>query len=231
MSRIFTSTIIFSTSVLCLCCSSRGAENQTSSSEAETKMMMQLIDSMLNASSKPTLAMDPNAKADPNAPTTKKDGEFDRNLRRLDRLSKNEVQEWSENNGDNKLDLAKAVNKQVENELKFLRKIAREEGCGKTADAINRLLLLRKKRFTQYSKETETTGTRRNRITEGSERVEGIEPVRGSSGRDSDLEGMSREERRRAWEERRREERDRRLQERNERRRSQQVTEYPMTNP
>lgn len=231
MSRIFTTTIIFSTSVLCLFCSSRGAENQTSSSEAESKMMMKLIDSMQNTSSKPNLAMDPNAKADPNEQKTKKDGELDRNFRRLDRLSKNEVQEWTENNGDNKLDLAKAVNKQVENELKFLRKIAREEGCGKTADAINRLLLMRKERLTQYSKETENTDTRRRRITERTERVEGIEPVRGSRGRDSDLEGMDREERRRAWEERRRAERDRRLQERNERRRSQQTTEYPMSNP
>jgi len=231
MNRFVTSTIIFSTSVLCLFCSSEGAENQKSRTESESKMMMHLIDSMQNASSKPTLAMDPNAKADPNETKTKKDGELERNLSRLDRLSKDEVQEWSENNGDNKLDLAKAVNKQIENELKFLRKIARKEGCGKTADAINRLLILRSERFTQYTKDIENTDTRRRRITERSERVEGIEPVRGSRGRDSDLDGMSREERRRAWEERRKAERDRRIQERNEKRRSQQTTEYPTTNP
>jgi len=231
MSRIFISTIIFSTSVLCLCCSSKGAENQKSHSEPESKMMMQVVDSPQNASAKSNLAMDPNSKVDPNAATTKKDGELEKDLRRLERLSKNEAQEWTENNGDNKLDLAKAVNKQVENELKFLRKIAREEGCGKTAGAINRLLLMRKERFTQYSKVKETADTRRRRRTERSEQVEGIEPVRGSRGRDSDLDGMSREERRRAWEERRKAERDRRIQERNERRKSQQTTEYPMTNP
>ena len=231
MNHFFTSTIILSSAFLSVVCSSRGAENQTSRSEAESKMMLRLIESLQSASAGPNEAIDPNANADPNATKTNKDEELDRTLRRLDRLSRDEVQEWTENNGDNRLDLAKAVNKQVENELKFLRKIARQEGCGNTAEAINRLLILRRERFTQYTKEMEKTDTRQGRITERLPRGESIEPLRRSRSRDSDLEGMSREERRRAWEERRREERDRRLQERNERRRSQQVEEYPMPNP
>lgn len=231
MNRFLISKIILLSSVLFLVCISRGAEGQTSPSEAESKMMMRLIESLQSDSAEPTITIDPNAKADPNEPKSKEDEELDRPLRRLDRISRDEVQAWTENNGDNKLDLAKAVNKQVENELKFLRKIAREEGCGKTADAINRLLMLRRERFKQYTKEMEKTDTRQRRRTERSEQDESIEPLRRGRSRDSDLEGMSREERRRAWEERRREERERRIQERNERRRSQQVDEYPMPNP
>jgi hypothetical protein len=231
MNRFLVSTIILLSSVLFLVCISRGAEGQTSRSEAESKMMMRLIESLQSATAEPPITIDPNAKADPNVPKSKEDEELDRTMRRLERLSRDEVLEWTENNGDNKLDLAKAVNKQVEDELKFLRRIAREEGCGKTADVINRLIILRRERFKQYTKEMEKTDTRQRRITERSERDESIEPLRRSRSSDSDLEGMSREERRRAWEERRRSERERRVQERNERRRSQQVDEYPMPNP
>lgn len=236
MSRFVIKTIILSNAVLCLVCSSRGAENQTSRSEAESKQMMQLVNSLQSASAEPNAAVDPNGKADPNAPKTKdeEEKELDRALRRVDRFSRDEVQEWTTNNGDNRLDLAKAVHKQVEDELKFLRKIAKEEGCGKTAEAIKRLLVMREERFTQYIKEMENTSTlRRGRIGRTS-REESLDPVRSSRSRDSDLQGMNSEERRRAWEERRRAERERRMQERNaQRSRSQEdnSSDYSVPNP
>ncbi len=236
MSRFVIKTIILSTAVLCLFCSSRGAENQTSRSEAESKLMMQLVNSLQSASMDTNASADPNAKADPNAPKTKdeEEKELDRALRRVDRLSRDEVQEWTTNNGDNRLDLAKAVQKQVEDELKFLRKIANEEGCGKTAEAIKRLLVMREERFIQFIKEMEKTYTRTRRRTERADREESLDPVRSSRSRDSNLQGMSSEERRRAWEERRRAERERRMQERNaQRSRSQQdnSSDYSVPNP
>ena len=225
MSRFVIKTIILSAAIFGPISSSMGAEGQNSQADAGSQLMMQLVNSLQNASAEPIAATDPNATADPNAFGKKgeEDKALDRALGRVDRLSRDETEEWTTNNGDNRLDLAKAVNKQVENELKFLRKIAKEEGCGKTAEAINRLLVLRKERFTRFIQEMENTSTRgrgrAGRIS-GEER---LDPVRRSGSRDSDLQGMSSQERRRAWEERRTAERERRLQERNaQRNRSQQ---------
>ncbi len=230
MKRFVITTLIFSATVFGHISSSMGAEGQSSQPDAGSQLMMQLVNSMKSASA------DPNAADDPNASSTNGDEykELDRALRRVDRLSRDEVQEWTANNGDNRLDLAKAVNKQVEDELKILRKLAKEEGCGKTAEAIKRLLVLREERFTQFIKEMDNTSTRRRGRTGRTSREESLDPVRRSGSRDSDLQGMSREERRRAWEERRTAEREQRLQERNaQRSRSQEdnSSNYSAPNP
>jgi hypothetical protein len=230
MNRFVITPILIIVAVFDPISSSMGAEGQSSQPDARSKLMIQLVNSLQKASPEPNSVTDPNVKGT-------KDEEYkelDRALRRVDRLSRDEVQEWTKNTGDNRLDLAKAVNKQVEDELKYLRKLSKEEGCGKTSEAIKRLLVLREKRFTQFIKEMENTSTRRGGRTGRTSREQGLDPVRGRGSRDSDLQGMSSEERRRAWEERRRAERERRLQERNaQRNRSQQdnSSDYSGPNP
>ncbi|MHC4738490.1 MAG: hypothetical protein ACYS9Y_06265 [Planctomycetota bacterium] len=218
---------------------SMGAEGQNSQSDVGSQLMMQFVNSLQKASYDPNVETDPNEAIDPNTKGTESQqyNDLHRALRRLDSLSRDEVKKWTANNGDNRLDLAKAVQKQVEDELKFLRKVAKEEGCGITAEAIKRLLVLREERFTHFIKELENTSTRkrgRSQRTERSDREQSMDPIRPSRNRDSDLQGMSSEERRRAWEERRRAERERRMQERNaQRNRSQQDNrpDYSAPNP
>lgn len=193
-----------------LVASSIGAEDNVTQPAAEDSLMTQMVNLLRKAEA------DPNATADPNAADAKPKEfqDLDKTLKSIDRDSREEMREWMKNNDENRIDLAKAVQKQVEAELNLIRKLAAAEGCGGTTVAIDRLLALRLARFTKLIEDMEKTTTRRSRRTEQTESEPRIDPLRRSRGRDSELRNMSSEERREAWEQRRREERDRRIQER-----------------
>jgi len=67
--------------------------------------------------------------------------------------SKIEMHHWEQKKYDNRTNLAKAVQKQVEDEIGFIRKIAVEEKAKKTTEAIDSLLSSRKKRSGMVNKE------------------------------------------------------------------------------
>jgi hypothetical protein len=204
---------------------SSGAEEQTSPVGFETQMKA-MMEGMMNSMAQ-GLSMDPNAIAatDPNAGqfSGKELAEVDKDLKRVRLSSKDELREWTSNTDENKVDLAKAVQKQIETELEFLGKIAAEEGCGKTCTAIERLLAMRQEQFAKLIETIEKKSQRRSGRMErrGQRQDQSVDPVRG--GGDNDTQQMNREERRKAWELRRQQQRDQRLQERNARKSS--VTE------
>ncbi|MHC4395069.1 MAG: hypothetical protein ACYS1A_05385 [Planctomycetota bacterium] len=206
MKPLIITTLVLLIAVFGPVSNSMGAEGRISQSAAEAQLMVQPRNQVQKADT------DPNAAADPNA--AKESQKLDRTLSLVERQSSDEVQEWTKNTGENRVDLAKAVQKQVETELKFIRRLAVQEGCGDTAEAIKRLLVLRRERFAKLIKDLQQTQTRRPSRVQRIDREQTIDPLRGTRGRDSDMKNMSGEERRRAWEQRRREQSERRRQER-----------------
>lgn len=67
--------------------------------------------------------------------------------------SKIEMRHWEQKKYDNRTYLAKAVQKQFEDEIGFIRKVAVEEKAKKTTEAIDSLLSARKTRFRKVNKE------------------------------------------------------------------------------
>ena len=95
---------------------------------------------------------DVNNISEPNKTKADKLDETSKSLTRLEQESKKEIREWMNRRVENRIALAKAVQKQVDAELKFLRKIAVEEGAEKTVQAIDQLLAARNKRFEKVIK-------------------------------------------------------------------------------
>jgi len=96
---------------------------------------------------------DANAVAEPNA-AKRKSGELDKTLERINRQGQKEIREWGRGGTDhNRMDLAKAVQKQIITELNYLRRLATKEGAVKTTQAINRLLTSRRERFEKITEE------------------------------------------------------------------------------
>ncbi|MBN2136386.1 MAG: hypothetical protein JW720_01125 [Sedimentisphaerales bacterium] len=70
------------------------------------------------------------------------------------RSSRNEITQWLRpvsSTADNRSRLAREVQKQIEAELVFLRKVANEEGAKKTVAAIDGLMLVRQSRLEKLS--------------------------------------------------------------------------------
>ena len=65
----------------------------------------------------------------------------------LDPQTEEQIRLWSQATPDNKLDLAKAIQPQIQAEIGYIRTIAVEEQAKKTTAAIDGLLLARKERF------------------------------------------------------------------------------------
>ena len=65
----------------------------------------------------------------------------------LDPQTQEQIRLWSQATPDNKLDLAKAIQPQIQSEIGYIRTIAVEEQAKKTTAAIDGLLLARKERF------------------------------------------------------------------------------------
>ena len=85
---------------------------------------------------------------------------------------------------ENRLNLAKAVQRQVVSELDFIRELAVEEGAVKTTEAIDRLLTSREKRFEKVINTMEEEKKRARRIEQEERRNR--RPTRGTRSRDRD---------------------------------------------
>lgn len=90
--------------------------------------------------------------------------------------SQDELRSWPQSRYDNRTTLARSIDKQVEEELQFVRKVAVKESAKKTTAAIDNLLKGRRERYTKVNREllqqkrearqTESTRTRgRGRTT------------------------------------------------------------------
>ena len=95
---------------------------------------------------------DVNNAVDSNKTPIDTEDEEKKELSLIDQESKKEVREWLNRRAENRIALAKAVQKQVDAELKFLRKIAVEEGAEKTIQAVDQLLAARNQRFEKVIK-------------------------------------------------------------------------------
>lgn len=210
MKELGVSVLILLVASLSLADSSTGAQEESSQAATDAQPASPAEKPVQKTSAEPNAAADPNA----GEVTAEELAELDRALVRIGRDSRDEEREWTRNTGENRVNLAKAVHRQIEAELNFIGKVAAEEGCGRTSAAIERLLALRLERFTKVIAEMEKKSPRRSRRMEQRTEEQSIDPLGRGRGRDSDLRNMSSEERRRAWEQRRREQRERRLQER-----------------
>ena len=103
-----------------------------------------------NKSQKQTI--DVNNAVDPNKTQIDTEDEKKKELSLIEQESKKEVREWLNRKAANRTALAKAVQKQADAELKFLRKIAVEEGAEKTVQAVDQLLAARNQRFEKVIK-------------------------------------------------------------------------------
>lgn len=74
-------------------------------------------------------------------------------LEEVESKSKSEQRAWLQRRTENKANLAKEVQRQIEAELTFIRKLAVEEGAEKTTAAIDGLLLSRDQRSEKLIKE------------------------------------------------------------------------------
>lgn len=93
--------------------------------------------------------------------------ELEKPLEDINEKSKKEIRAWMRRAAEDKISLAKAVQKQVTAELNFLRELAVEEGAVKTTEAIDRLLASRQERFEEIIEKMEK---RKARLTEREER-------------------------------------------------------------
>ncbi|MHC4808164.1 MAG: DUF6263 family protein, partial [Planctomycetota bacterium] len=74
-------------------------------------------------------------------------------LEAVTKKSQSEMRQWPQKRYDNKTLLVRTVQKQFEDELGFVRKVAVEEKAKKTAEAIDSLLIRRKERLKKVSRE------------------------------------------------------------------------------
>ena len=115
----------------------------------------------INADANAVGDADANAVGDANANAVGEEGKAgavdeakerrERDFKRLEVEGKKHVQMWSGSKKVDKLDLYKAGQKQISDELKFIRQLAIDEGAVETVAAIERLLESRKQRFVKTS--------------------------------------------------------------------------------
>lgn len=67
--------------------------------------------------------------------------------------SQNELRSWPQSRFDNRTTLARSIDKQVEEELQYVRKVAVKESAKRTTEAIDNLLKTRRERFTKVNRE------------------------------------------------------------------------------
>lgn len=119
---------------------------------------------------------DPNALvnilADPNAilARIKTFEGLDKALAQVDGRARYEVREWLEKKTDNRVDLARALDRQVKAEIRFIRDIAVEEKANKTTGAIDALLLGRQEQLKRL-------------VADMEEEIKAQRPIRGTRGR------------------------------------------------
>ena len=95
---------------------------------------------------------DVNNVVDPNKPQIDKENETEKSLLHIDQEGKKEVREWLNRKVENRIALAKAVQRSTIAELTLLRQLAIEEEAEKTVQAVDQLLAARNKRFEKIIK-------------------------------------------------------------------------------
>lgn len=95
---------------------------------------------------------DVNNVVDPNKTQIDKEDETEKALLHIDQEGKKEVREWLNRKVENRIALAKAVQRSTIAELTLLRQLAVEEEAEKTVQAVDQLLAARNKRFEKIIK-------------------------------------------------------------------------------
>lgn len=125
--------------------------------------------------------------ADPNEIKTRVktfDG-LEKSVKEVSDKSQNELRHWKQTRNDNRTTLARAVDKQFEEEINFIRKVAVEESAQKTAEAIDSLRTNRRKRSLKVYREL-LVQKREQRLSESNNtRTRGRTTGRGTRGRTS----------------------------------------------
>jgi hypothetical protein len=128
-----------------------------------------------------------NILADPNEIKTrvKKFDGLEKSVKLVSDKSINEERQWLQTRYDNRTTLLRAVDKQIEDEIDFVRTVAVEESAKKTVEAIDSLRTNRQKRFLKVNKEL-MQQKRDQRLTESaSTRGRGRTTGRSTRGRTS----------------------------------------------
>ena len=146
MKRLIISLLILSVILL----SSAVALADTEVKKSQHRTDKQEVVQVKNKGHKQTT--DVNNAVDPNKTQIDEKNETEKALLHINQEGKKEVREWLNRRVENRITLAKTVQKQVDAELKFLRKIAAEEGAEKTIQAVEQLLAARNKRFEKILK-------------------------------------------------------------------------------
>lgn len=119
---------------------------------------------------------------DPNEVKTKTEEseKLEEALERINRESQKEIRLWISTRVENRMGLAKAVQKQVVTELNFIREFALEERAVRTVEAIDHLLADRNERFKKMFKRmaTEEEQVRRSNRDDRRDRRTGSRPSR-----------------------------------------------------
>jgi len=159
-----------------------GAEDSNSQPAIKAEELTEAENQASKWTSDVNLITDANLVADPNKTRLKVFEGLEEALERVDKDSKREIREWIRSTVENRLNLAKAVQRQVASELNFIRELAVEEGAVKTTEAIDRLLTSRKERFEEVIKKMEEEKKKARRIEREGRRDK--RPTRGTRSRD-----------------------------------------------
>ncbi|MBN2457093.1 MAG: hypothetical protein JXB29_11260 [Sedimentisphaerales bacterium] len=144
-------TLLFATIIGCYClnvgictanAAGKGKKVQNKVAKSTPKKVLEDLPkadvsvSEVNAVEKPKEVMEPNKKEVEKDILEKEQDE----LQQLERNRQRAARKWMEGNAEEKTSMMRMVNRQVETELKFLRKLAQEEEATKTVAAIDRLI-------------------------------------------------------------------------------------------
>jgi hypothetical protein len=78
---------------------------------------------------------------------------LEKELKEVTDKSQEELRHWPQSRYDNRTTLARSIDKQVEEELQYVRKVAVKESAKKTTEAIDNLLKSRQERYTKVNRE------------------------------------------------------------------------------
>ncbi|MBN2594634.1 MAG: ankyrin repeat domain-containing protein [Sedimentisphaerales bacterium] len=78
---------------------------------------------------------------------------LEKELKEVTDKSQEELRHWPQSRYDNRTTLARSIDKQVEEELQYVRKVAVKESAKKTTEAIDNLLKIRQERYTKVNRE------------------------------------------------------------------------------
>ena len=146
MKRLIISILILSAISLNFVAALADTEVKNSQNRTEKQKVVQVK----NTGQKQTA--DVNNVVDPNKTQIDKENETEKALLHIDQEGKKEVREWLNRKVENRIALAKVVQRSTVAELTLLRQLAIEEEAEKTVQAVDQLLAARNKRFEKIIK-------------------------------------------------------------------------------